>query len=633
MDWGFIEKYRQLEPPWGPIGLITYARTYSRDGEDWCATLERACKGLVDIGGRLTQREIEDIFDYAFHMKISFSGRALWQLGTPNIKKVGPNSLMNCWHVAVNSLEVFGFVFNELMLGGGVGFNITPEQVYALPKVAHNPIIEREDSNDVDFIVPDNREGWVKLLDHVLEAFFHTGKKFTFSTLCIRPKGQPIKTFGGIASGSENLVDGIFKIVGVLRNRVNQKLRPIDCLDILNLIGSIVVSGNVRRSAQIAQGSPDDADFLGAKDWSKHPVPYWRACSNNTVLVSDMSQLPETFWDGYQGNGESYGLTNLNNCRRFGRVADGPGLYDPDVTGTNPCGEITLAPYEPCNLGEIFLPMLKTKDEFYKAAELIYKVCKTISAINFKNPKVQSVVERNRRLGISISGYLQKPDWVGDDELFSGVYQHIRQIDKDYSKLLGVAPSIKLTTVKPSGTLSLLPGVTPGVHPAFSQFYIRRIQFGEDNPLVGVCKAAGFKVEPKINIDGTRDFSTMIVEFPCTVPEGTAIAADLDAVSQLEHVKFLQSYWADNSVSVTVYFKKEELPAIREWLAKNYATSLKTVSFLLHSEHGFQQAPYEEITEAEYLELHNRTTPIRRITSRGEPLDNLECPNGACPIR
>ena len=638
----FVKKYRTKIPLWGSVGYVSYKRTYARrvEGEnrteEWWETVRRCCNGIVSVGGKFTKEEIELLYDKVFNFKCCFSGRALWQLGTETVKKLGGDSLINCWAVAIDDpVEPFCFAFNELMLGGGMGFNIQAEHVYSIPKVKHDVNIVRKDEKDVDFIVPDNREGWTELLRRVLKAFFFTGKGFTYSTICIRGKGSLIQGFGGVASGPEDLCRGLHQIIAILRSRVGNKLRPIDCLDIMDIIGSIVVAGNVRRSALMALGDPKDDLYLAAKNWSKGTIPNWRDKSNNSVVCNRYDELPEDFWSGYNGEGEPYGLVNIRNCRLYGRLADGKD-YRPDkhVIGTNPCGELPLEPYGCCNLGEIFLPNIKDEEEFKLVAGLVYKVTKTISCLNYIDERTNEVISQSHRLGISVTGLLQAAH-LRNDKIFDAVYKHIEKLDKEYSKLLGVKPSIKMTTVKPSGTLSLLPGVTPGVHPGFAPCYIRRIRMASSDLLVETCRKHGYHVEPLKRLDGTNDLDTMVISFPVKLPEGTLCAKDVTAVQQLEHAKWLQTNWSDNSVSVTVYYKKEELPAIKEWLKANYDKSVKTVSFCLHDEHGFKQAPYEEITEEQYKQMVKTCKPVVRLDhdAGGSLAESLECESGICPVK
>lgn len=649
INWSFVDDYSRATPPWGPVGYLTYKRTYARltDAgytEEWWQTCYRVVRSLVDdLDFYTDQDEVELLYDYLFNLKLCFSGRPLWQLGTSTVRRLGADSMQACWHVTPNEpIKPFTFTFDKLMLGGGVGFNIQSEYVYEMPRVRFDPTIARVDKNDVGFIVPDNREGWVELLRRTLEAFFFTGRSLTYSAACIRAKGEKISSFGGVASGPGELCNGIAAICKILSTRHGQKLRPIDVLDIMNIIGGVVVAGNVRRSAEIAIGDMDDLAYLNAKAFGRGSIPNWRSMSNNSVVCNDINALPNQFWNNYtdvDSNGhavsECYGLVNLYNCRRYGRLADGE-EYRPDafVTGTNPCGEITLEPYEPCNLAELFLPNLENEEEFRIAAGLAYKVAKTIARYPFSDPQTQEVVDRNQRIGIGAGGFLQAPH-LRSEGIYHCVYRYLEELDAEYSQQLGVNRSIKLTTVKPSGTLSLLAGVTPGAHPAFAPYYVRRIRFASNDPLVDKCMRHGFHVEPLERIDGSQDYGTSVVSFPVAVPKGTVCAKDMSAVLQLEYVKWLQTNWADNSVSVTVYYKDEELPEIREWLKTHYAESIKTLSFSRHVGHGFRQAPYEAISAEKYRELLSKSKPINRIVDsvQRDLAESTECSSGVCPVK
>ena len=637
----FICQYKDKTPPWGPVGYITYKRTYSRrvEGgnrtEEWFETVERCVNGIFNLKGRFTREEAEKLYDHVFNLRCSFSGRALWQLGTPTIKKLGADSLQNCWCVKVNDpIKPFCFTFNELMLGGGVGFNILPEYVYELPEVQHYVTITRIDDNDVDFIVPDNREGWVQLLSKILKAFFYTGKNLTYSTNCIRPRGRSIKSFGGMASGSEDLVKGLNTIATILQKRHTKKLRPIDCLDIMNLIGGIVVAGNVRRSAEIAIGSPSDQLFLDSKNWNIQNIPNHRAMSNNSIVVNHLHELPLNFWKRFKDEGEPIGLVNLKAFKGYGRIIDGYShILDPYIVGVNPCAEIGLESYEPCNLAELFLPNIKDVPQLIEIAELMYRVCKTICQIPCIYPESTEVVRRNQRIGIGITGYIESK-FKGNRKVFTTLYNHLREFDNEWSKKLGVNCSIKLTTVKPSGTLSLLPGCSAGGHVAYSPYYIRRIRMSASDPLVAVCKEKGYHVEPVLNFDNTFDVQVMVVSFPVKASsKSTVFSKKISAVAQLETLKFLQTYWADNSVSVTIYYSPREIPDIREWLEKNY-NEIKSVSFLLRKEHGFNQPPLEEISKEQYEKMLSTTSPITKIDDITETTfeESLEC-TGSCPVR
>ncbi len=638
----FLKSYENMVPPWGPVGYVTYKRTYARmipelgRTEEWHETCARVCNGLVEIGGLFKDSELTSLFDNMFHLKGLVSGRAIWQLGTDTVERLGADSLQNCWLVVCNDLESFCFAFDELMLGGGVGFNILPEYVYEMPRVKYDPPIVRAGNPDCDFIVPDNREGWVELLQRVLRAFFIDGKPLAFSTQCVRAAGKTIHSFGGIASGSEPLVKGIMQVVEILRKKVGEKLRPLDCMDIMNIVGTIVVSGNVRRSSQIAIGHHQDLEFIQAKNWNKHSVPNWRRMSNNTVACQKIQDLPEAYWEPFSTDGECYGLLNLENCQRFGRLVDGLD-YRPDfgVVGCNPCGESTLEDRESCNLAETLLPNIRSLKEWIKILVPLYKATKTIANYHYLYGETEEVVHRNYRVGVSLSGWMAAP-WAHDRKIVDSAYRALEAADEVYSKQLGVPTSVKLTTVKPSGTVSLLPyGCTPGMHTAFSRHLIRRIRFAANDPLVETCRQHNYHVEPELDLDGSHNLDTMVIEFPMDYGPKAVTEDTVNVIDELEAQRFLQTYWSDQSVSCSHYFRRNEVDRIQEWLALNYASSVKTCSFMHAKDHGFRQAPLEKITPEQYGELMEKVQPITQITDDHEIdlVDSLECASGLCPVK
>lgn len=631
---------QDIKTPWGPVGYITYKRTYARklsqsgpETEEFHNTVERilrACDEQLDVG--FTEEQEREFGTYLMSLKCAVAGRFMWQLGTDTVDRLGLASLQNCAAVVVNEpVRPFTWTMDMLALGCGVGFNIERDEVAKLPPVQAKVTAIRKDTNDADFIVPDSREGWVKLLGKVLKAAFYGAGDFTYSTVLIRSKGAPIKGFGGLASGPDILVEGIDKICKVLNSKVGRKLSPTDCLDIMNIIGSIIVAGNVRRSAELAIGSVDDNEYLSAKRWDRGNIPNWRAMSNNSVAVERFEDIPQSFWDGYEGNGEPYGLINLPLARACGRLGE-TNYDDKNVMIFNPCAEQGLENWETCCLAEIFLPNIESYEEMKKVTTYLYRVCKHSLRLPCHNKETEDIVHRNMRMGIGVTGYLQATEeqrgWL------KYVYKYLRVYDESYSQCHNWPISKKLTTVKPSGTLSLLAGVTPGVHPGFSPHHIRRIRISSDSNLIPVLRKAGYEMEPVRGFDGTLDHGTMVVSFPCKFPEGTVCAGDVSAIDQIKYIKRLQSEWSDNSVSCTVYYRKEELKGIREYLEKNYENEIKTISFLLHNDHGFDQAPLEEIDEVSYNKMVEAITGIAAITIREEDVDvGEECAGGACPIK
>jgi hypothetical protein len=593
----------------------------------------RACDEQLHCG--FTKEEERRLKYYSMSLKGSVAGRFKWQLGTTTVDRLGLASLQNCAFTTVNHPIVpFTWCMDMLALGAGVGYNIQRHNVEKIPAVREwFKAPTRVDNGGADFIIPDSREGWVRFLAKTLKAAFLSERAekgtFTYSTQVVRGKGTPIKGFGGVASGPEDLVWGIGKISEILIKRSGKKVRPIDCLDIMNIIGHIIVAGNVRRSAQIAIGDPDDVEFLLAKTWSLGNIPSWRGMSNNSVACDDIRDLHDYFWSTYENKGEPYGLINMRLSKKCGRLGETQ-YPDPHIEGYNPCAEQSLEPYETCCLATIFLPNIETKEELLDVATLLYRVNKHSLQLRAHHPETDAVVKKNQRMGISLTGVLQaskeQMSWLDE------CYEHLRDYDKRYSQLHGFNVSIKLTTIQPSGTLSLLPGVVPGIHPGYAQYMFRRIRIASDHHLVTVCREHGYPVEFQKNLDGSDDYNTVVVTFPFAYPVGTTLASDVTAIDQLKAVKHMQEVWSDNAVSCTIYYKREELPEIKEYLSKHYRSNHKTLSFLQHSEHGFVQAPYEEVSKEKYDDLVKATRLISSISNAVfEAAD--ECAGGVCPVK
>ena len=639
-----MNKQAPINTPFSSVGYLTYKRTYARrldeanlnsPTEEFHDTINRVVVATNEqLKAGFTEEEQERLRYYLLSLKGTVAGRFLWQLGTATVDRLGLASLQNCAFTVIDQpVRPFTWAMDMLMLGSGVGYNIQKENVSKLPKVNKNfkaPV--RTDNAGADFIVPDTREGWVALLGKTLKSAFMSSKvepNFTYSTQLIRGKGAPIKGFGGTASGSEDLCWGIQKISEVLEGRKGSKIRPVDALDIMNIIGAVVVAGNVRRSAQIAIGDCDDVEYLLSKRWDLGSIPSWRAMSNNSVVCDDTAKLPEEFWEGYRGKGEPFGLINLELSRKMGRLGETE-YPDSDVQGYNPCAEQSLANFETCCLAEVYLPNIESKEELDDVISLLYRINKHSLMLPCHLEETTNIVHKNMRMGIGMTGVLQASKeqigWLDD------AYKALRKFDVEYSQKQGFPCSIKLTTIKPSGTLSLLPGVTPGIHPGYAQYMIRRIRIMADHPLVNVCKENGYPVEFQQNFDGSEDHSTVVVSFPFSYPANTVLAKDMTALQQLAEVKRMQTLWSDNSVSCTVYYRNEELPEIIKYLEDNYKENYKSLSFLLHQDHGFAQAPYEEVSKEVYDALVAKTTLITSI-SDAEFDGGEECGTGGCPIK
>lgn len=653
------EKTYSIPTPWGMLGPMVLYRTYSRlrdpydqtSIENYTEIIMRILRGCDEIGVPLSDDEKLEFAIKMKSLKCLPAGRFIWQMGTETVRRCGFLSLQNCAAVIADSPSIFGWVMDLSMLGCGVGVNIMKDHVDKIVEIKKldRPIV-REDVKDADYIIPDKREGWVKILNKILKAYFTTGKGFSFSAILLRGKGVPIKTFGGVSSGPEVLCDGLSNICNIFESRLAKgetKLHPIDTMDICCIIADIVVSGNVRRSSLMIMISHDDIETMQSKDWNRLArVPNWRSHANVSVVCSDVKELPEEFWNPFKEEGECFGLLNMNTSKLYGRCGNRREVrYDKEVIGYNPCGEQSLANKETCCLMEVFLCNIDTITEFKRCVYLLYKVAKHSLLLDCPYKDTNAIVHKNLRMGIGITGYQQATEeqksWLPE------VYDYLRNLDKEYSGEIGVPESIKLTTCKPSGTLSCLLGCTPGVHAGISTFFLRRVRLSADSPYVYTLRQLGYNVEPELKFDGSRSRTTVVADFPCRYPDGTKTENTLTAIEQLEDIIRVQSDWSDNSVSCTVKFNVEELPEIQEWLHENWY-KMKSLSFILHR-HGFPQAPFEEITEEKYNSLMAKCRPLseedimhalKENSKIGGPLklsdkhiSDLECSGQSCGVR
>lgn len=621
-----------MNKPWSNLAQVVYKRTYARKDtgvlENWNDTVERVIGGNI-YGHNVSEQEIARLRYFLSNRKAGPAGRGWWFSGAKGHRQLGGVALNNCWFVTGAEWMNFVLAQDLLMLGGGVGMSVENRYVSKLPRVKKGVSIRHKATKDAMFIVPDSREGWCELTRRVLEAYFVTGKGFEYSTVCIRGAGEVINGFGGTASGPIPLISFIEKLCALLDSRAGRAVRPIDAADVLCSIAEMVVAGNVRRSALIIIGDPFDKVYLQAKRWDLGPIPSYRSCANFSVAADDTDDLHPLFWKTYE-QGEPFGVVNVTNIQAFARM--GEKKKDPAI-GVNPCAEATLEDGEPCNLQEIALPNLTGEDEFIEASRLMHRWGKRVTMEKYHQPKCQEVVSRNRRIGTGITGCLQSPLFTPD--VLDRAYAAIQDENRTYSKELNIPESIRTTVVKPSGTMSKVLDMQgyEGIHAAYSRHYIQRVRFAAADPLVPLLAAAGHYMEPVVRFDGSYDHNTVVVDFYEQAPAGSVVAdEDWDTWRQLEVLKMAQKHWADQAVSVTVYYRKEELPKLKEWLADNLKY-LKTISFLCHSDHGFKQAPKEAISKEKFEKLAAKVKPID-VNQIGEgDLESMECEGGACPIK
>lgn len=618
------------------LGEVVFRRTYSRDNESWNDVVIRVIEGTMSIRKEHFYRNslfwddnswqsfAHDMALSLFDMEWLPPGRGLWMMGTEFTYNKGAMALNNC--AATDTTEDFvlsaEWTMDALMNGVGVGFT-----TYWRGE-ANSP-----DKNDTEtFVIPDSREGWVQSLIRLMCSYIDSpryGKcKFpVFDYSEIREAGKPISGFGGLASGPEPLQKLHSRVesyldsfcLGYLEEKnENQKRQRKEynhtrlVADVFNAIGACVVAGNVRRSAQICMGDVEDQTFINLKNYTENPERGeigWM--SNNSVVLKqdcdyeDFSAIPDMA-KRIIDNGEP-GMINLVNVQKYGRY--GKKMKD-DATLVNPCGEIALENFELCNLSETFPPRCANKERFFQALRFATFYSSTVSLLPTHRPETNAVVAKNRRIGVSISGIAQ---WVSGEvpvdwgqmnytkltKFLRDGYGVVRSENSRLANEAGIPASVRVTTIKPSGSISLLAGVTPGMHYPVSRYAIRRMRIGNNSPLVPSLIAAGIPHEP----DSYSD-NTLVFEF--VIDHGNVRACEeVSPWEQFGIVAMLQRCYSDNCVSATIYFDKEKDEADVEKLLAMHIPVLKSVSMLPIFNHNYAQAPYEKISVEKYNELKN----------------------------
>jgi ribonucleoside-triphosphate reductase len=668
---------------WGPTGELVYNRTYSRtkpDGtkENWAETVQRVVDGnlaLVDERHQIPQ-ERELLIDMMRDFKILPAGRHLWASGVTNAQH-----LFNCWVAGwtPNPADHFEFTFMRLMEGGGVGANYSNKYLSDYPAIQQGLKVEivcDEDHPDYQelaqagllsidynsdwagaFQIEDSREGWAAALVDLIDTHYRAGDVHhnrVFDVSRVRPAGAKLKTFGGRASGPLPLAKMLNEIAGVLSARKGQMLDGIGAMEIDHAIAQCVVAGGVRRSARMAMmhwADPQIEKFINIKQES---LSHW------TTNIS--VEVDAKFW--YQAQqGDAWLASRVLKAISRGMVNNGePGFWDSGLSNvgepnrvvcTNPCGEITLEPWEPCNLGHVNLAgFVDDNGEvdrlgLHLAHELMTRFLIRATFSEVGDPKSREVLDRNRRIGVGhfgVASFLamthRKYSKAPSDDRFIGMLGSLAaQVDvaaEGFSHALRIPVPVKKRTIAPTGTIAKMPGVSEGVHPIFAKYFIRRVRLSKVDPeqmsMVDKYEAEGFEVEDDMYAD-----NTVVVSFPTKdtlvqavtdrfgddAEELVEAADDLSLQAMLSFQALYQTHWADNAVSFTANVDpKQYKPEHVETQLKAFAGQLKGCT--IFPEASMPQSPYERLTRWEYQ------SAVAKQVSDGIDED---CASGSCPVR
>ena len=662
----FISKYKHLPSPMNQLGSFVYYRTYSRwlpdeqRREYWWETVKRAVEYNCSLVPT-SKEEAEKLYDNIYNLRQFLSGRTFWVGGTQVAYKY-PCSNFNCAFLIINSIKSFEELFYLLMVGTGVGVRVLKADVDKLPKIKNNidiihkeynplPKDGREDYTSLKFkkdiatiVVGDSKEGWSKALFYYLElltnSYYENIKLIVFDYDNVRPKGERLKTFGGTASGHES-IKNMFKKIHTIVKDSNKKLSTLNCLDIANIIGENVVVGGVRRTAENGLIDHDDDESINAKNnlyiqsegqWIENKEISHRKMSNNSIFYTEKPTREKLHWqiEKMRYSGEpAFANAEAASKRRV------------NFEGLNPCFEVLLQSKGLCNLitsnvmsfvfnGKLNIEML------LEAQKLAVRAGYRMTCVDLELHEWDLVQKEDRLLGCSLTGWQDMVNATNmslqeQKETLIKLKDVAIEESKKYSSQLNMKEPLLVTTVKPEGTLSLLPGVSSGVHYSHSPFYIRRIRINSDDPLVKVCEELSYPVFD----DG---INTKVIEFPVKSPKGKT-KYDVSAIEQLGIYKMFQECYVQHNTSITIHVRENEWDGVEQWLWDNWDDVIG-VSFLSLSDSFYHLMPYETITEEEYNKRVKEMNPfIPSLLSKYEKeeveldIGNDGCSSGLCPIR
>lgn len=601
---------------------FVYVRSYSRwleeEGrrETWPETVDRYISFIEEAtGDRVPQKVFRKARQRMMVFEAFGSMRAVWSAGSA--AKATNVAMYNCAFQAIDCVEAFAECLYILMCGTGYGFSIEKKYVDKLPEVA-----QLNGKGAGTFIIPDSKEGWADSIKHLMQALY-AGNDLELDYGLLRARGARLKTFGGQSSGPAPLIRAHDFIREVFKNAQGRKLRPIDCLDILNKIADVVVVGGVRRSSQISLSDLDDQEVANAKTGN---IPFHREMSNNSAVYHTkpgvMKFMEEWVSLAKSGRGER-GIFNIHGAKK--RC---PERRDASkIVGANPCAEILLRSCEFCNLSEVVVRPTDDLDDVLdkiETATWLGAIQSTFTHFPYLNRRWKKNCEQERLLGVSITGQMDNPSLFTDDALLAMRKKAIKVAKKAADKL-GINFSAAVTCNKPSGTLSQLVNASSGIHSRLGRWIIRRYRIAAIDPLFKMLRAQGVSMSPenkqresdwKKSKEGDKNACTIyekgkrwsedkvltwVVSFPIEAPAGSVLKDDMTAIEQLEYYKKVQKNWCEHNASCTIQVKDAEWLEVGNWVYQNWKY-ITGVSFLPENA-DYEQMPEEVITEEEYKRL------------------------------
>ena len=586
------------------IALSRYAKWVEAESrrETWGETVDRYFSFMTNhlkqnYNYIPNEKLVAELKEFVFERNVMPSMRAVMTSGSALERDNVAG--YNCAFLPVDSPRSFDETMYVLMCGTGVGFSVEYKYINKLPAVP-----ESLEKSTTVITVEDSKQGWAKAYRELL-ALLWSGQIPAIDISKVRPAGARLKTMGGRSSGPQPLVNLFDFTIAKFKNATGRNLKPIECHDIMCKIGEVVVVGGVRRSAMISLSNINDIEMAQAKSGNWWEQNSQRALSNNSVAYSrkpEMEQFIAEWKSLYDSKSGERGIYNVAAAQaqaaKFGR-------RDPDIHyGTNPCSEIILRPYQFCNLSEVVLRENDTKKDIERKVELATILGtwqSTLTDFKYLRKIWKDNTEEERLLGVSLTGQFGhkfmsgKEDLVALEAFLITLREKAREVNREESGKIGIPESAAITCVKPSGTVSQLVGVSSGMHPWHSPYYVRTVRGSKGDPISTFLKEVGIPVED----DVMKPNETYVFSFPVKAPEGAIVRNDLTAIDHLNIWLVYQRAWCEHKPSITVSVKEDEWMEVGAWVYKNF-DEVSGISFLPHSEHTYKQAPYQEILKEEY---------------------------------
>ena len=583
------------------IAVSRYARWIEEKGrrETWEETVQRYVDYITEkVKGHLPKQQIIDAIT---KLEVMPSMRALMTAG-PALERDNTAGY-NCSYLPVDDPKAFDEAMYILLCGTGVGFSVERQYVSQLPEIPQSL-----DHVDTVIKVQDSKEGWARALRKLI-GHLYMGEVPMWDMSNVRPAGARLKVFGGRASGPAPLVDLFNFTVALFRQNEGKKLSSYDCHNLMCKVGEVVVSGGVRRSAMISLSNLSDGRMRHAKSGKWWETAPQMALSNNSVVYTEKPD-GETFLREWTSLVESKsGERGIFNRVSAKDQASKYGRRDPNHDfGCNPCSEIILRPYQFCNLTEV---VIREKDRFddLKRKVMLATILGTAQATLTKFPYLRKIwntnTEEERLLGVSLTGIMDNPLTNGKKHGLEKTLQQLREVavetNKEWSAIFGIPQSTAITCIKPSGTVSQLVDSSSGIHPRHSSYYIRTVRGDNKDPLTNFMVDSGIPSEA----DFMKPDTQTVFSFPMKSPKNSVMRNDMTAIEQLEMWLLYQRHWCEHKPSVTISVRDDEWMEVGAFVFKHF-DEMSGVSFLPHSDHTYQQAPYQDCTEAVYNDFSSK---------------------------